>query len=181
MKAIIIVLFISMASSLSAQKYISKNGQISFFSHTPLEDIEAQNNQAASILDVSNGDLVINVLVKSFVFKKALMQEHFNENYMESDKFPKATFKGKITNLSTINFKKDGSYPAEVAGDLTIHGETKQITQKGSLSVKGNSITITSSFPLVPQDYAIKIPGLVENKIAKEIETKVDITYNPYQ
>ncbi len=182
MKCKILVLFFLVASlQLSiAQKYVSKNGHIRFYSHTPLENIEADNRQVASILDVSNGEIVFTLLEKAFQFKVALMQEHFNENYMESDKFPKASFKGKITNFSKIDFKKDGVYPAEVAGDLSLHGVTKAFTTKGTIEVKGTTITAKAKFALVPQDFDIKIPQLVENKIAKEMEVNVDIAYNPY-
>ena len=163
-----------------AQKYVSKNGHIRLYSHTPMENIEADNRQVASILDVSNGEIVFTLLQKAFQFKVALMQEHFNENYMESDKFPKASFKGKITNFSKINFKKDGVYPAEVFGDLSLHGVTKSFTTKGTIQVKGTTITALAKFAIAPKDFDIKIPQLVENKIAKEMEVNVDISYNPY-
>jgi polyisoprenoid-binding protein YceI len=166
-----------MSQFVQAQKYISKNGHIWFYSHTPMEDIEGHNRQAVSILDASTGDIVFNLLIKSFEFKVALMQEHFNENYMESDKIPKASFKGKITNLDKINFKKDGSYPAEVTGDLTIHGVTKPVTTKGTLVVQNGSITAKAKFVVTAHDYDIAIPSVVENKIAKEIEINVDVTY----
>ena len=98
------IVFILVASAGYSQKYITKNGYIKFYSETPMETIEAHNRQVNSALDISTGDFVFKVLIKSFEFEKALMQEHFNENYMESDKFPDATFTGKITNLSSINF-----------------------------------------------------------------------------
>ncbi len=182
MKSKILALFFLIVSFqfASAQKYVSKNGHIRFYSHTPMENIEADNRQVASILDVSNGEIVFTLLEKAFEFKVALMQEHFNENYMESDKFPKASFKGKITNYSKVDFKKDGVYPAEVTGDLSLHGVTKPFTTKGSIQVKGTTITAMAKFVLVPQNFDIKIPQLVENKIAKEMEVNVDITYNPY-
>lgn len=162
----------------SAQKFLSKNGHIWFYSSTPLENIEAHNNQVASIVDASTGELVFNVLIKSFEFKIALMQEHFNENYMESDKFPKASFKGKITNLSAVDFNKDGTYPAEVTGDLTLHGVTKPVTTKGNFTVKGGTVTATSKFIIQPADYNIVIPKLVEGKIAKQIDVNIDISYS---
>jgi polyisoprenoid-binding protein YceI len=144
-----------------------------------MEEIEAHNRQVVSSLDCSTGDIAFLLLIKSFEFKRALMQEHFNEEYMESDKLPKAGFKGKITNLKQIDFKKDGTYPAEVTGDLTIHGVTKSVTFKGTLEIKGTTITANSKFVLIPQDYGIKIPSLVENKIAKEMQVTVDASYNP--
>jgi len=160
-----------------AQKLVSKNGHIWFYSHTPMEDIEAHNRQAVSILDPGTGDLVFNLLVKSFEFKVALMQEHFNENYMESDKYPKSAFKGKIANNSAIDYKKDGVYPAEVSGDLTIHNVTQPVTTKGTIEVRGAAVTAKAKFILKPSDYDIAIPAVVENKIAKEVEVTVDAVY----
>ena len=163
---------------ITAQKYISKNGHIWFYSHTPIEDIEAHSRQVVSILDVSTGDLQYSMLIKSFEFKIALMQEHFNENYMESDVYPKATFKGKIINIEGIDFNKDASYKAEVTGDLTIHGVTKSVTTTGTITVAGTLITAEAKFSVSPKDYDIKIPSVVENNIAKEIGVNVDVTYN---
>lgn len=162
----------------SAQKYITKNGHIWFYSHTPMEDIEGHNRQVVSSIDCTSGELAFALLVKSFIFKTALMQEHFNENYMESDKIPKAGFKGKVDNITNIDFKKDGTYPAEVSGDLTIHGVTKHISTKGTIGVKGTTISANAKFVIIPKDYDIKIPSLVENKIAKEIQVTVEMTYN---
>ncbi len=161
-----------------AQRYISKNGHIWFYSHTPIEDIEAHNRQVVSILDALSGTIQFSLLVKSFEFKIALMQEHFNENYMESDKFPKAGFKGIVNDIETIDFNKDGDYPVEVSGDLFIHGVTKPVTTKGTITVAGSAISARAKFIVAPKDYDIKIPSVVENNIAKEIEVSVDVTYN---
>jgi hypothetical protein len=177
---LIIVLFV-LISSVAAQKQISKNGHVWFYSHTPLEDVEAHNRQVVSILDSETGDVSFNMLIKSFEFKVALMQEHFNENYMESNTFPKATFKGKLTDNSIVNYKKDGIYNIEVTGDLLIHGVTKKVTAKGTFEIKGENIMARSKFVVSARDFDIKIPSLVENKIAKEIEVNVEITYNPYK
>jgi hypothetical protein len=160
-----------------AQKYIAKTGHIWFYSYTSMEVIEAHNHQVVSILDSSTGDIIFNLLNKSFEFKVALMQEHFNENYMETTKFPKSTFKGKITNLDKIDLKKDGTYPAEVTGDLTMHGVTKNISTTGTIEVVKGVITAKAKFKVVPKDYGIQIPQLVENKIAKEMEITVEIPY----
>ena len=105
------------------------------------------------------------------------MQEHFNENYMESDKLPKSSFKGKITNPGKIDFKKDGIYPAEVDGDLTIHGVTKTISSTGTIEIKAGIITAKAKFTVSPKDYNIKIPALVEKSIATSIDVSVDIEY----
>jgi polyisoprenoid-binding protein YceI len=158
---------------------MTKNGFIGFFSHTPMEDIKADNNQVASVLDISTGDIVFQVLVKSFHFDRALMEEHFNENYMESDKIPKSTFKGKITNISSVDFKKNGTYDITVEGDLTILDATNKITAKGTLDVVSGGINANSKFNIVPEDYKISIPGVVREKIQKNLEVTVTMKYSP--
>jgi hypothetical protein len=175
---IVSLLFVASLSQLvSAQKYITKTGHIWFYSHTPMEDIEAHNRQVVSSIDCTSGELAFLLLVKSFEFKTALMQEHFNENYMESDKIPKASFKGKIDNIAAIDFKKDGKYPAEVSGDLTIHGVTKHLATAGVIEVKGAAINANAKFVIVPQDYGIQIPSLVAEKIAREIPVTVEMIF----
>jgi len=172
------IIFIGIISSFSghAQKYMTKNGNIKFYSETPIETIQATNNQVNAALDIQTGDMVFKVLIKSFVFEKALMQEHFNENYLESDKFPNSTFQGKVTNLSGIDFSKEGTYEAVLEGDLTIHGVTRKISEKGTFTVKaGDKIHGTSKFNVKPSDYSIKIPGTVMQNIAETIEVTVDI------
>jgi polyisoprenoid-binding protein YceI len=163
------------ANVVYSQKYMTKNGHIRFYSSTPMEDIEAHNRQVNAALDATTGDFVFKVLIKSFEFEKALMQEHFNENYMESHKFPNATFQGKITNLSEMNFAKDGTYNANIEGKLTIHGVTKDISEKGTFTVKDGVVQGFSKFNVKVADYEIKIPGAVVNNIAESIEVTVDV------
>src|SRR5688500_15365572 len=122
------VFVIGSAFAPAGQVLTTRTGHISFYSSAKLEDIEAHNYQVSSSLNTETGDMAYVVMIKSFQFKKALMQEHFNENYMESDKYPKSTFKGKITDLSKVNFNKDGTYNVKVQGDLFIHGVTKNVT-----------------------------------------------------
>jgi hypothetical protein len=177
-KLVIIFIIIGSLQVMQAQKLISKNAHIFFYSHTPMEDIEANNNQVASILDPATGSFQFSLLVKSFEFKRALMQEHFNENYIESDKFPKSGFSGKITDFGKVDLKKDGSYPIEVKGDLTIHGVAKPVTVNGTIEVSKGIVSAKSKFTVIPQDYNIIIPDLVKEKIAKEITIDVDVTYN---
>ena len=177
-KLLFILAVIGITQSVTAQKLISKNGHIWFYSYTPLEEIEAHNHQVVSILDEAAGTIQFNLLIKSFEFKRSLMQEHFNENYMESDTYPKSSFNGKITNLDKINFKKNGSYPAEVTGDLTIHGVTKQITTTGTITVKGPSVNAQAKFSVDPKDYNITIPEVVKEKFANVMDVTVDVTYN---
>lgn len=174
-KLIAITVMMMLTSTAFAQKYITKNGDISFYSSTPVEDIEAHNNQVNAALDAQTGDFVFKVLIKSFKFEKALMQEHFNENYMESHKYPNATFKGKVVNLDDIDFSKPGKYEAKIEGDLTIHGVTKNIKETGTFEVKKGEIHGTSKFAARVADYDIKIPNTVINNISEEIEVTVDL------
>ncbi|MCA1762742.1 MAG: YceI family protein [Flavobacteriales bacterium] len=180
MKTIITLALISISVVCTAQgKFFTRNGTITFFSSTPVEDIKAENYNATAVLDAATGAMEFSLLMKSFNFKKALMQEHFNENYVESDKFPKATFKGTIVNLDEIDFGKDGSYPATVKGDLTIHGETKPVETTGTIDVKDGKVITASSFMVAPEDYKIEIPGVVRDKIAKKIEVSVNTELEP--
>lgn len=172
---LLVIVFIIATSAGFSQKYITKNGYIKFYSETPMETIEAHNHQVNSAFDLATGDFVFKVLIKSFDFEKALMQEHFNENYMESDKFPDATFTGKITNLPAIDLMKDGKYDVNVEGDLKIHGETKKVKEKGTFEVAGGKITGKSVFMVHLADYKIKIPNTVINNIAEDIQVTVEV------
>ena len=167
--------------SANAQKYMTKNGFIGFYSHTPMEDIKADNNQVAGVLDIATGEMVFQALIKSFHFEKALMEEHFNENYMESEKFPKAMFKGKITNFATANFSKNGTYEVTVEGDLTIRDVTNKIITKGTIEVVTGGINASSKFRIVPEDFKISIPGVVRDKISKDLEVTVSMKYAPVE
>lgn len=178
MKTIIfVIVFFSLANITNAGKLISKTGHVWFYSHTAIENIEAHNRQSVSVFDTETGDIQISILVKSFEFKVALMQEHFNENYMESTKFPKASFKGKVNQLEEINFKVDGIYTSDVSGDLTIHGVTRSVTVKGIFEIKNGLVTAKAEFTVSPKDFDIEIPSVVENKIAKNIELTVEFPY----
>jgi hypothetical protein len=180
MKRLIVLLFLlNVAIAANSQKYMTKNGYIGFFSHTPMEDIKGDNNQVAGVLDIATGDMVFQALIKSFHFDRALMEEHFNENYMESDKFPKSSFKGKITNLSAINFSKNGTYDVVIDGDLTIHDATNKISTKGKIEVENGELIATSKFNISPEDYKINIPGVVREKINKNMEVTVTMKYSP--
>ncbi|MEO1448051.1 MAG: YceI family protein [Bacteroidota bacterium] len=172
--------FLSLAINLQAQKYLTRNGNITFHSETPLETIEAAHNQVTSVLDASNGQLAFSVLMKGFQFEKALMQEHFNEKYVESDKYPKATFKGSIQNLDEIDFNTDGTYTAKVSGEMTMHGKTHPVETVGTLEIKDGKIVAKSEFDLAVADYDIKIPSVVRDNIAKVIHVKVQMQYAAY-
>ena len=176
MKRILFIALIALLGfQVQAQRYLTKNGMISLYSKTPFETVEAQNDQVNCALDIKTGEMVFRVLMKSFEFKRALMQEHFNENYVESDKYPDATFKGKVTNQKNIDFKKDGVYPADVDGDLTIHGQTKHINTSGTFEVKDGKINGKCRFALKVEDYGIKVPSAVTDKIAESIQIDVNV------
>ena len=166
------------AAASQAQKYYTKNGNISFFSKASLEKINADNNQVMSVLNTQNGDLQFSVLIKSFHFEKALMEEHFNENYMESDKFPKATFKGAVADISKVSFTTDGMYNVTVSGDLTMHGVTKKVSTTGTITIKGGKISADAKFFVKLADYNISIPKLVKDNIAESVEIKVACSYD---
>ena len=174
-KHLLIITALAVSSALSAQKYVTKNGMIRFYSEAPAEKIEAVNNQVNCALDASNGNLVFKVLIKSFEFEKALMQEHFNENYMESDKLPNSTFSGSIQNLSDVNFSKDGEYKVKVKGSLTIHGVTKEVEHEGNVIVEGGKLKLVSVFTVKVKDYNIKIPNTVVNNISEDVEVTVEM------
>jgi polyisoprenoid-binding protein YceI len=165
----------SFAVSGQAQKYVTKNGFIRFYSDSPMEKIEATNRQVNAAMDATTGDFVFRVLMKSFTFEKALMQEHFNENYAESDKFPNATFLGKIINIKDLNISKDGKYPVTVEGKLTMHGETKQVSEKGTFEVREGKLIGKTKFNILLSDYKISIPNAVVNSISKTIEINVEV------
>ncbi|MBC8047172.1 MAG: YceI family protein [Fimbriimonadaceae bacterium] len=157
-------------------KAFTKTGNISFYSKTSMENIEAHNKKATAILDSKTGQIEFALLMKAFEFEKALMEEHFNENYVESDKFPKSTFKGKIDNLSSVNFSKDGSYPVTVSGDLTIHGVTKPVTSKGAIAISGGKISAKSQFDILLSDYNISIPAVVKENISNNVQIFVELS-----
>ena len=181
-KYFVAILFVLLVTpGASAQTYITRNGRITFFSKAPVENIEANNNEVTGFLDIKKGEVAFAVLIKSFKFQKALMEEHFNENYIESNTFPKANFKGTITGLGNINFFADGVYPVTVKGDLSIHGVTKNIEVPATVSVSQGKISANSKFSIKVKDYNIKIPAIVINNIAETISVTVDCKYEPYK
>src|SRR5215217_2290152 len=173
--SLFIVGFLLLTSLVQAQgKYFTKSGRITFYSNAPLEDIEASTKTAAAILDAGTGTVQFSVLMKSFEFKKALMQEHFNENYIESDKFPNGDFKGTIVNNSEINYSKPGTYTAKVQGKLTIHGVTKDVATTGTVVVAPDGLKTASVFNVTLKDFNIKRPSLVKDKLSNNIQITVD-------
>ena len=178
-KAVFFILIaVAVALQINAQKIYTKNGAISFFSKATLENISADNNEVVSLLDEQTGNLQFSLLIKSFHFKKSLMEEHFNENYMESDQYPKALFKGMITDHAKVNFSVDGNYSVQVSGDLTLHGITHSIASPGTIHVKAGVISADAKFKIKPADYKIVIPGIVKDNIAETLDITVSCTYD---
>ncbi len=176
-----VVAIFLLLNHVAAQKYLARNGYIGFFSATPMENIEAHNYQASSVLDTESGEMVYSVLIKGFEFEKALMQEHFNEKYLESDKYPKSTFKGRILNIDELDLSKDGIYDVEVEGDLTIKDATNHIKVKGTLERKGDHLIAKTKFPVRVADYNIHIPAMVKDNIAEVVDVNVNVEYKPYK
>ncbi len=156
-------------------KLFTKTGNISFFSKTNIENISARNNKVLAVWELASGKIEFSVLMKGFEFEKALMQEHFNEDYIESDKYPKAILKAVIENSSTILLTTDKTYSVKVNGTLTMHGVTKPITTTATIKVKGGIASATASLPVLLADYNIKIPAVVADNINKKIDISINI------
>lgn len=176
---VLLILIIGALSVLEAQKYITKQGEIEIFSQTSLFTIEAKNQKVASILNSENGEVVASTLVRSFKFKEALVEEHFNENYMESHNYPKSVFKGSITNFVDIDLKNDGEYSITIEGSLTMHGETNPIKSNGTLQVKDGKISAFTEFVVSLAAYKIKVEEKYKDRIKDEIKLMVHFNYNP--
>ncbi|MFN3951432.1 MAG: YceI family protein [Thermaurantimonas sp.] len=164
------------------QKYLTRNGYVHFKSNAKVDDdVEAVNHSMACALDAQTGEIVFTVLIKNFTFRKALMQEHFNENYMESDKFPRATYKGIIVDHSKIDFSKSGKHKVKLAGTLTIRDIPKYREDDAELEIRDGTLVLTSSFGVACADHDIKIPKLVEDKLAKviDVDFKVELKEIP--
>lgn len=162
--------------------YLTRNGQITFFSSTAIEDIKATNNEVSSVLNKKTGTLQFVVLIKSFQFKKTAMQEHFNKkDYMNSDAYPKSEFKGSITDINKVDFTKDGTYPVMVEGNLTLHGVTNKIKTAGVVIVKAGKMSTVSKFNIKLEDYQISVPTIVTSKVAEVVEVTVNCNYDLYQ
>jgi polyisoprenoid-binding protein YceI len=179
-KGIISCCFILIAASLMAQdKFFTKSGNIQFYSKGAIETIEATHRSVTCVLDSKTGDIQFAVLMKGFEFRKAMMQEHFNENYVESDKYPKSEFRGQITNNSDVNYAKDGSYAVHIKGKLTLHGQTKDVEADGKITVKDGKLVAVSKFKIQMSEYDIDIPGAVTENMSDTINITVNCTLEP--
>lgn len=170
------VIALCIAGTSSGQKYYTKSGQISFdaTSSSSPEKIEGVNRSAICVVDSKTGNLQLAVLMKGFAFERALMEEHFNENYVESTKYPKAEFKGEIKDISKVDFTKDGTYTVKVKGQLSLHGVSNEVEAEGKIKVQGGKISAQTEFSVKLSDYKVSVPGLVADKVAKV--AKINVT-----
>jgi hypothetical protein len=162
--------------------FFTKDAKINFNSSTAIEDIVAESNQATTFIKTDKNEVAFSVLTTSFKFRRALMEEHFNENYMESAKnkeYSKAKFSGKI--ISPIDWKSEKPVTVDVKGDLTMHGVTKEVTLKANITPGSAKIVASAEFKVTPEEFNIIIPSAVRDKIAKEVTIKIDATYTVYQ
>lgn len=175
-KLLILCFLFAMVSGIQAQIFSTSTGKVSFYSKTPMEDIAATNNKVLAVITTKR-DLAVSILNTNFVFHNKLMQEHFNEKYMESEKYPNCTFKGKIN--EDIDFTKDGVYKVTATGKLNIHGVEQDRTIAGTLIIKNGTVQLLSDFKVKNVDHKIEIPTVVMAKIQEEIEVKVDLLLMP--
>ena len=167
-----------MALSIAQPVLITKSGSIQFFSATPIEDIKAVNNKVYSSLNTQTGMLQFLATIKNFEFKRSAMQEHFNdEDYMHSEKYPTAAFKGNIIDKESVDFTKDGTYSATVEGDLNMHGVTRKIKTKATFDIRNGLISANAVFPVRLEDYKINVPKIVIKKIAEVIDVTINCQY----
>ncbi|HEY4209638.1 MAG TPA: YceI family protein [Puia sp.] len=160
-------------TNVQCQVYVTRTGFIGFYSKTALEDIRAENNQVFAAIDAGKENIAFSLLLRGFVFTKELMQEHFNENYVESDKYPKASFSGSYT--GDVNLSKDGSYKVMVKGNLTLHNVTHPVETAATIEVKEGKLLGQAEFRVKPEDYNISIPSIVRDKIAQDMRVNVKI------
>lgn len=172
---LIVVLNLIAIYSFAQNQWICRKGETSFFSETPLENIAALNKNVVSLIDFTKGEIAVKMTMTDFRFQNHLMEEHFNENYMESEKYPTGTFLGKIQ--ESIDISKNGTYDISAKGQLSMHGVQKERIMKGKLIVNGNEITLVSDFDIALKDHKIEVPTLVMTKIAEVISVKDRFVY----
>jgi polyisoprenoid-binding protein YceI len=169
----ILILNISFAQ---AQKYVIEKSYITFFSDATIEDIKADNTKATGIFNAANSEIVFSILISEFQFEKSLMKEHFNEKYMESEKYPKALFHA---NLEPFDVSKSGNQAVVAKGKLTIHGVTRDVAIPGTIMRDGDTFLMNAKFIVRLADYKIEIPELFWQRIAEQVEVTVDFTFKP--
>jgi|ERR1051326_8644373 hypothetical protein len=170
-----LMIYATLALGAGAQTLKSESGKATFYSSAPLENIDATSQNLVSVLDASSGEIAFTVAMTSFEFRNKKMQEDFNENFMESEKYPKARYTGKIN--EKIDLKKDGTYKVTSTGTLTIHGVSKQRTDTATLIVKNGKAELKGKFMVHVADYGIKIPTIVFYHIASDVKVTFETIY----
>ena len=178
MKIFLSTLLLASASFANAQQYMTRSGQVHFFSETSMENIEAENAQMSGLLDASNGGFAFQVQMRAFHFEKALMEEHFNENYVESEKYPKATFQGTIQDWDDA-WKDGESHDVVATGSFDFHGVKQDRDIAGTLTWNGKGWDIETRFPVTLEDHKIEVPAVVKDNIAPVIDVDVKATLDP--
>ena len=176
---LLFLFFLTSEKNYAQAIYISENGEVTFYSYAIIEDIKATSKQVNGIINTATGEFAFIIPIRSFRFAKSLMQEHFNEKFMESDKYPQATFKGKIN--EKIDFTKDAKLKLTATGKMNIHGVEKDVTENGEINISGNEIVLTTDFNVAIDEFNIKKPQLLFNNIADTINVKLKASYIPYK
>ncbi|HNQ61307.1 MAG TPA: YceI family protein [Bacteroidia bacterium] len=180
MKTTLSLLTLFLAVSAFGQSvFIDKGGKVTFYSEAPLENIEAKHTGVNSILNTSTNEVAFIVPIRGFTFEKELMQEHFNEKYLESDKYPKATYKGSI--VDSIDWSVPGTYIVTTTGTFSLHGVEKEIQEQGTFTVDGNKINLQSQFKIAIADYNISIPKLLFQNIADTVLVTLNSDFEPFK
>jgi polyisoprenoid-binding protein YceI len=175
-KTLFVGVLMLLASYSFSQKYTAEKTYVKFYSHATLEDIAAENTKVSTLFNSTTGEIAFSLPINEFTFEKSLMQEHFNEKYMESEKFPKSVFQGKITGFSSA---ATGVQNVMAAGKLTIHGVTKDVEVPGTIEKQGDKLIIKSKFIVKLEDYSVKIPQIMWQNIAEQVEVTAEFTYRP--
>lgn len=175
---LVLLLIINFGFVQKSSQVISRQGKVSFFSYTSVENIKAENNQVLSIIDLNNGNIAVSMLMNTFVFEKALMKEHFNESYIESDIYPKATFEGQILEF---NPNDEGEQTRIIKGTFFMHGVTKELEIKTKIENNDGKYSLSGTFETLVEHYNINIPPLLAGNIAKSIEVNFKFEYQPYE
>ncbi|GAA4495459.1 hypothetical protein GCM10023172_07200 [Hymenobacter ginsengisoli] len=176
---VVLLGWLAAAPAQSPTRFFTRTGTIRFFSATPVEDIAATNQRVAAAVDVTTGQLAFTVPMQEFQFPKKLMQTHFNENYVESEKYPKALFAGQLVGFQAAALDQGGPQPAVAEGDLTIHGVKRHVRVPGTLEKQGNRLLVNAKFAVETADYNIEIPLLVRGHIAKTVDVTVALACDP--
>ncbi|HYG17863.1 MAG TPA: YceI family protein [Ohtaekwangia sp.] len=176
MKKTLSILFVSLSISAVAQKYVTEKSFVSFFSDAAIEDITADNTKSSGIFNLATSDIAFSIPIKEFEFAKSLMKEHFNEKYMDTEKYPRSTFQGKVSGFDP---QGSGVQQAKATGKLTIHGVTKDVELPGTIEKQGDKLRLKSKFMVKLEDYKIAIPQLLWQNIAEQVEVTVDFVFKP--